>query len=51
MTIIDRATLSKLQVAIAKMECVFTYPVASCGETKIGASPPPGFPLKREPAA
>ncbi|MDF2701398.1 MAG: hypothetical protein K0S10_342 [Rubrobacteraceae bacterium] len=51
MTRIHRAKLPKIQVAIAQMECVFTYPVASCGETKIVASSPPGFPAKWEAAA
>lgn len=51
MTRIDRATLSRFQLAIAKIKCVFTYPVASCGETRIIASSPPNFPAKREAAA
>ena len=51
MTKIDRATLSKPQVAISKLECVFTCSVASCREDKIVASPPPGFPAEREAAA
>jgi hypothetical protein len=50
MTRIDRAKLPKIQVAIAQMEYVFTYPVASCGETQNVASSPPGFPARREAA-
>ncbi len=46
-----RASLPKIQVAIAAMECVATYQISGCGETKIVASPPPGFPANLEAAA
>ena len=46
-----RAKLPKIQVPIASRRCVATYLVASCRETKIVASSPPGIPASREGTA
>jgi hypothetical protein len=44
-----RAKLPEFRFVIARLWCVM-YPVASCGETKIVASPPRTFPPKWQAA-
>jgi hypothetical protein len=43
-----RAKLPEVQVAIAPLGYLPTYPVAGWGEAKIVASPPRAFPSKRQ---
>jgi hypothetical protein len=44
-----RDKLPEFRIAIARLWCVM-YPVASCGETKIVASPPRAFPPRWQAA-